>query len=256
MKSSYGSGLSASTLQANKGLVIGLILFVALIAFEIFNFDTTQFALESLLGQVKFVGLEWATILAVAFCAIDFAGLNRLFTPEGSTKEQREVWFLMGAWLLGATMNAVMTWWAVSVTLLNNNLGNEVLGRDQILRYVPIFVAILVWLTRILFIGSFSIAGETIFGGKKQGSSPRQSKPSSSPRQKSNTARNAPPARIKAAPSEHYAPFPDQQVNTVRPVENAQQQPGSQRSSRVRQRPPMPNSGMRRNTGSIQARSS
>ncbi len=132
-----GSGFSGFNLSANRGLVVGIILFVALIAFEIFNFDTTQFALESLLGTVTFLGLQWATILAVAFCAIDFAGLNRLFTPEGSAREQREVWFLMGAWLLGATMNAVMTWWAVSVTLLNNGFGNEVLSREQLLRYVP-----------------------------------------------------------------------------------------------------------------------
>ena len=69
----------------------------------------------------------------------------------------------MGAWLLGATMNAVMTWWAVSVTLLAHDFGNEVLGREQLLVMVPIFVAVLVWLTRILFIGAFSVAGEHLF---------------------------------------------------------------------------------------------
>ena len=42
------------------------------------------------------------------------------------------------------------------------------LSREQLLRYVPIFVAVLVWLTRILFIGSFSIAGESIFGSNKK----------------------------------------------------------------------------------------
>ena len=139
-RNSSGNGgvtLSSINLRAHRGLIVGFILIVALVAFEIFNFDTTQFALRSLLGNVTFVGLQWATILAVAFCAIDFAGLNRLFTPEGNQKEQREIWFLMGAWLLGATMNAVMTWWAVSVTLLNNNFGNEILSRQQLLHYVP-----------------------------------------------------------------------------------------------------------------------
>src|SRR5690606_37270919 len=61
---------------------------------------------------------------------------------------------------LGATMNAVMTWWAVSLTLLSHDFGNEVLSREQLLRYVPVFVAVLVWLTRILFIGSLTVAGE------------------------------------------------------------------------------------------------
>ncbi len=146
-----------------KKYVIGIILIVALIAFEMFNFDTTRYALQSLLGDVKFIGIPWAAILAIAFCSIDFAGLARLFTPEQGRDEPKEVWYLMGAWLLGATMNAVMTWWAVSVTLLSHDFGNEVLGREQLLLMVPIFVAVLVWLTRILFIGAFSVAGEHLF---------------------------------------------------------------------------------------------
>jgi hypothetical protein len=142
--------------------IVGVILVVALVAFEIFNFDTTRYALESLLGEVKFLGLSWAVILAVAFCAIDFAGLSTLFMPESGNNE-RSTWYLMGAWLLGATMNAIMTWWAVNLTLLNHELGNEVLSRQELLRFVPLFVAVLVWLTRILFISAFSIAGTHLF---------------------------------------------------------------------------------------------
>lgn len=155
--------VSLESVGFQKKYAIGIILIVALVAFEMFNFDTTRFALQSLLGDVKFMGLPWAAILAIAFCSIDFAGLARLFTPEEGHNEKKEVWYLMGAWLLGATMNAVMTWWAVSVTLLNHDLGNEVLGREQLLVMVPIFVAALVWLTRILFIGAFSVAGEHLF---------------------------------------------------------------------------------------------
>ncbi len=146
-----------------RKIVIGLILIVALFAFEAFNFDTTRFALESLLGDVEFAGITWAMILAIAFCAIDFAGLARIFTPEQGRDEPKFVWYLMGAWLLGATMNALMTWWAVNLTLLSHDFGNEVLSRAQLLKIVPLFVAILVWLTRILFIGAFSVAGEHIF---------------------------------------------------------------------------------------------
>jgi hypothetical protein len=148
-----------------RQLVIGVILVLALFAFEMFNFDTTRFALESLLGDVQFVGLAWATILAIAFCAIDFAGLARLFTPERGRNEPKEIWYLTGAWLLGATMNAVMTWWAVSMTLLNNPIGNEVMSREQLIKIVPVFVAVLVWLTRILFIGAISMAGERLLHG-------------------------------------------------------------------------------------------
>lgn len=145
--------------------IMGVILVVALLAFELFNFDTTRYALGNLLGDVRFVGISWAAILAIAFCAIDFAGLARLFTPEQGKDEPKAVWYLMGAWLLGATMNAIMTWWAISLTLLSHDFGNEVLSREQLLRWVPFFVAVLVWLTRILFIGAISVAGEYMFAG-------------------------------------------------------------------------------------------
>ncbi|MDX1686470.1 MAG: hypothetical protein R3248_00670 [Candidatus Promineifilaceae bacterium] len=153
-----------SGLHLSGQVVIGLLFLVALFAFEIFNFDTTQYALENLLGDVSFAGLRWAAVLAIAFCAIDFAGLLRFFLPEAEDGEPpTELWYLMGAWLLVATMNALMTWWAVSLTLLTHDLGNEVLSRQQLLEIVPIFVAVLVWLTRILFIGAFTVAGGYLF---------------------------------------------------------------------------------------------
>ena len=150
-------------IHLHRKTIIGIIMGIALLAFEIFNFDTTRFALHNLLGDVRFLGIQWAAILAIAFCAIDFAGLARLFTPQQGAEEPHSVWYLMGAWLLGATMNAIMTWWAISLTLLSHEFGNEILSREQLLQIVPIFVASLVWLTRILFIGAFSVAGEHIF---------------------------------------------------------------------------------------------
>lgn len=165
MRSSGASFSNGNTwsMPVSRRAAVGLILVIALFAFEIFNFDTTRYALHNLLGDVRFLGLQWASILAIAFCAIDFAGLARLFTPEQGAEEPKAVWYLMGAWLLGATMNAVMTWWAISLTLLSHDFGNEVLSREQLLSTVPVFVAALVWLTRILFIGAFSVAGEHIF---------------------------------------------------------------------------------------------
>jgi hypothetical protein len=252
---SISSSLSSFDLRMQRGWIIGIILFVALIAFEIFNFDTTQFALESLLGDIKFLGFQWAAILAIAFCAIDFAGLNRLFSPEGG-RESREVWYLMGAWLLGATMNAVMTWWAVSVTLLNNNLGNEVLSREQLLRYVPIFVAVLVWLTRILFIGSLSIAGVHLFNSNhKTPRRPQTRTPQNNTGSpvKAAPRRQAAPTRINSAPKQTQQVVPEPpMMTTPAPVPRQTPQPQS-RPSRVRQRPPIPNSGMSQNNSRIQA---
>lgn len=149
-----------------RGLIFGLILVVALVSFEIFNFSTTEYSLTDLLGTLEFAGLRWATILAIAFCGIDFAGLARLFTPERNTVgSSTETWYLIAAWFLGATMNAMMTWWAVSLAMINSGhqIGNEILGREQLLAYVPVFVAALVWITRILIIGTFSVAGDRLF---------------------------------------------------------------------------------------------
>jgi hypothetical protein len=152
-----------------RGIVWGVIIIAALIAFEIFNYSTTEYALNDLLGDLTFFGIRWATILALAFCGIDFAGIARLFTPEENSSEPTEVWYLFGAWLLAATMNAMLTWWGVSIAILQHeSLGNAVVARDMMLRIVPIFVAVMVWLIRVLIIGTFSVAGPRLFSQADQ----------------------------------------------------------------------------------------
>ena len=65
-----------------RGVISGGILLLALFAFEIFNYSTTAFALTDMLGaNLRFLGISWATILSIAFCGIDFAGIARLFSP-------------------------------------------------------------------------------------------------------------------------------------------------------------------------------
>ena len=137
----------------------GLLLAVALVAFEIFNFSTTRYALASLLGDVSFAGLRWATILAIAFVAIDFASLLRFFAVRHEGGNRAEAWYWMGAWLLGATMNAFTAWWATTIMLLAQG-GSSL----QLLNTLPFVVAFLVWLTRILFIGAFGVASGYLFG--------------------------------------------------------------------------------------------
>lgn len=147
-----------------RGLLFGLLIITALLAFEVFNYSTTDFALSDLLGDLKFAGVRWATILAIAFCGIDFAGIARLFTPQQGADEPAEVWYLFGAWLLAATMNAMLTWWGVSIAILNtDSMGSAVIESQTLLKVVPIFVAIMVWLIRVLIIGTFSVAGDKLF---------------------------------------------------------------------------------------------
>jgi hypothetical protein len=147
-----------------RGAIFGSILISALFAFEVFNFGTTSFALRDVLGSLKFAGFQWSTILAFAFCGIDFAGIARIFTPEQGRDEPAEVWYLFGAWLLAAAFNAMLTWWGVSVAILNHTAeGGSLVGQVVMIKVVPIFVAAMVWLIRVLIIGTFSVAGERLF---------------------------------------------------------------------------------------------
>jgi len=164
MSRTFNLGLIKHRLKLSRGWAFGVIIIAALLSFEIFNYSTTDFALTDLLGDLQFLGLRWATILAIAFCGIDFAGIARLFTPEIGADEPTEVWYLFGAWLLAATMNAMLTWWGVSIAILGHqSLGNAVVERGTLLKVVPIFVAVMVWLIRVLIIGTFSVAGERLF---------------------------------------------------------------------------------------------
>lgn len=160
-----------SRLTLRKGLVFGGIMLGALAAFETFNYGTTEFALADLLGDLRFAGMRWATILALAFCAMDFAGLARLLTP-GRPGRAVEAWYLLAAWFVAAGMNAILTWWAVSVALVSHAaLGSGVLGRESLLQAVPVFVAVLVWLIRVLMIGSFTLGGDRLFSQGDAGQS-------------------------------------------------------------------------------------
>ncbi|MBI5964887.1 MAG: hypothetical protein HY863_15520 [Chloroflexi bacterium] len=149
----------------NRGATWGMMIIGALLSFEVFNFSTTQFALHDMLGDLTFAGVRWATILAIAFCGIDFAGIARIFTPEQGRDEPAEVYYLFGAWLLAAGFNATLTWWGVSVAITNNaNLQTgAVLSAATLTKAVPIFIAVMVWLVRLLIIGTFSLAGDRLF---------------------------------------------------------------------------------------------
>ena len=148
-----------------RGTLFGLILLIALFAFEIFNYSTTAFALTDMLGPtLRFMGIRWATILALAFCGIDFAGIARLFTPEQRQEGAAEVWYLFGAWLLAAAMNAILTWWGVAVAVRSHQeLSSSFISSATLTKVVPVFVAILVWLIRVVIIGTFSMSGDRLF---------------------------------------------------------------------------------------------
>ena len=194
-------------LQLHRGLLFGIIIITALLAFEFFNYSTTVFALTDLLGNLEFLRIRWATILAIAFCGIDFAGIARLFTPEAGANEPSEVWYLFAAWLLAATMNAMLTWWGVSIAILNHeSLGNAVVSHEMLLKVVPIFVAVMVWLIRVLIIGTFSVAGDRLFS---QTDRRLHSTPYTSPGMRTfNSANQANPSKSASSSATSFKPSP------------------------------------------------
>ena len=149
----------------NRGAAWGMMIIGALLAFEIFNFSTTQFALRDVLGDLTFAGMRWASLLAVACCGIDFAGIARIFTPEQGRDEPTEVYYLFGAWFLAAAMNAALTWWGVSVAIVNHpsQSAGAVISNETLTKVVPIFVAVMILFIRVLIIGTFSLAGDRLF---------------------------------------------------------------------------------------------
>jgi hypothetical protein len=200
-----------------RGAIFGSILITALLAFELFNFGTTSFALQDVLGNLKFAGLQWSTILAFAFCGMDFAGIARIFTPEQGRDEPAEVWYLFGAWLLAAAFNAILTWWGVSVAILNHSaVGGSLVGQSVMIKVVPIFVAAMVWLIRVLIIGTFSVAGERLFSladaGQRPASYQYNSPSATNSPLTSNLPANSysrPAPKPRPAPSSSYNNYPE-----------------------------------------------
>jgi hypothetical protein len=210
--------------RLSRGAAWGTIILAALLAFEIFNFSTTQFALRDVLGDLAFAGFRWASILAIAFCGIDFAGIARIFTPQQGRDEPAEVWYLFGAWLLAAGFNAMLTWWGVSVAIVNHSsaASGAVVSGYTLTRIVPIFVAVMVLLIRVLIIGTFSVAGDNLFSmsDARLSSQPRSYSPQQSTRPPLNQVPSLRTASSLPRPTQGYRPAP--KVSTPAPYEHAE----------------------------------
>ena len=72
---------------------------------------------------------------------------------------------LMGAWFVGAILNALMTWYAMALLIAPRNVGATLVEQRDMLYFAPVLVAVFVWLTRLLLIGSSSIATDRLLHG-------------------------------------------------------------------------------------------
>lgn len=191
--------------RVRSASVYGFIIILAMIAFEAFNYGTTAYALRDLLGDLRFAGFQWATLMALAFCGIDFAGIARLITQKGQEADHKESWYLFGAWLIAGTFNAALTWWGVSIAISSHATASAAIVSSKALTtVVPLFVAILVWVSRILIIGSLSSALER----NSTAPAPRQSgQPQVTLR------RTSAPSTAARQPAEYIHPTPSSRPN-------------------------------------------
>lgn len=150
--------------KVNRISVFFLMLAVAMLGFELFNYGTTRYALEYLMPGHDLLGMTWPSLLALSACLVDFAGIASIITPERGSEEPVYIWGIFAAWVLAAVLNAALTWWGTLLALLARpDLGNEVISRADLLQAVPLGIALLVLLIRVSLIGTIMTAGEHIF---------------------------------------------------------------------------------------------
>ena len=146
------------------------VIILALAAFEFFNFSTTDFALRDILGNQGSGMLAWSTILSLAFCGMGIAGIAKILASPQEDAGNRSSWYLLGAWVLAAAMNAGLTWWGISVAIYNQP-AHAVMIIDP-MRYVtvvPVLVAVMVWVIRVLIIGTLVTSFDLDLKGKPVG---------------------------------------------------------------------------------------
>ena len=144
-------------LRANPSALFTALVAAAWLGFEFFNYAATEFALRDLIGSWGTFGLRWSTLLALAFCGMDFAGVARLFISTRAEASSRGGWYLFAAWLLAAAANTCLTWWGITVAIYNHPVeGALMIDPLTFVRVAPAAVALLLWLMRILLVGALT----------------------------------------------------------------------------------------------------
>lgn len=163
-------------MRLDAGGAYTLVIILALAGFELFNFSTTEFALQDILGNHGSGAATWPMILALAFCGMDLAGIARILTTPDAEAGRRSGWFLLGAWAVAGAMNAGLTWWGISVAVYNQP-AHDVLLVDPMtyVTLVPVLVAVMVWVIRVLIIGALVTSVEKA-GAKKRASTAKRRK--------------------------------------------------------------------------------
>lgn len=150
----------------SKKVALLVILVACWIMFELVNYATTEFALDDILGVTSAIfGIRWSTAIAIAFAGVDFAGMSRIFTEEVDEEPEiiQKMWY---AWILAAVLNAGLTWWAVSVQIEGTNRARAFIANETFVTWIPLVIALAVFLIRILLIGTLGLHGDRVLHEK------------------------------------------------------------------------------------------
>ena len=80
-----------------------------------------------------------------------------MLAPQSDHHDHRSTWFMFGAWILAATMNAILTWWGVVLAIGSHPVVSAGMVNERfVLRTIPVFIALMVWVIRIMIVGSLS----------------------------------------------------------------------------------------------------
>lgn len=186
----------------SNSLYVGIIV-LALAALEIFNFSTTDFALQDILGNQGGGLLTWSMILSLALCGMDIAGIAKILASPKGEPGNTSSWYLLGAWVLAAAMNAGLTWWGISVAIYNQP-AHAVMIIDPMtyVTVVPVLVAVMVWVIRVLIIGTLVTSFSLVLEGSKQQREPAKKKAFGF-----RTEKQVPPRGYKPVPSRASVDF-------------------------------------------------
>lgn len=138
-----------------------VVIVVAIICFELFNFGTNREVLDGLFGNVVFLTITAGAWLAAGAAFVDFGGLSRIFTSEVTMRQESlEIKAITIAWLFASVFNA----WLTFVWVLNRleaGGANNLPARMQDDSFtIAVAIAAFVFLVRMVLIFGGATIGD------------------------------------------------------------------------------------------------
>jgi len=157
-------------------IMILLIIGVGWVMFEGFNIETTWNSLIGLFGSASM-----GAMLAIAIVTSDIGQLVKTVTPNVKGKRNDLVNTVIPiSWILVSLTNCMFTWWSVQMVIDagRSKMPDVLASNPTYTSAIAVFIAILVFIIRLLLAASFGSVLESELGIVGYGSAkPAQSQP-------------------------------------------------------------------------------